>query len=57
MSLTTRELADRIDAELIGDGTRQVNGAAALGRTEAGDLSFFTQAPVSYTHLTLPTKA
>lgn len=44
MSFTTRDLADRIDAELIGDETQQISGAAALGRTTDGDLSFFTQA-------------
>lgn len=42
MGLTLRELADRIGAELVGDGDTEVSSAATLEEAEPGQVSFLS---------------
>jgi UDP-3-O-[3-hydroxymyristoyl] glucosamine N-acyltransferase len=41
MSLTLKQLADQCGAELIGDATLKISGAASLGEATPGEISFF----------------
>lgn len=43
LPLSLRELADRLDAELVGDGDIEITGAAGLENAGAGDITFVTK--------------
>jgi UDP-3-O-[3-hydroxymyristoyl] glucosamine N-acyltransferase len=43
-ALTLKELAERLDCRLEGDGATEITGVAGLERAQPGDLSFFTNA-------------
>ena len=44
MTLTVAEIAERIDAEVIGDGSASISGLGSLGQAQTGQLSHLSSA-------------
>ena len=66
MNQTTGDIAARLGGTLHGDPSAPIHGAGTLQDGQPGEIGFLSEphyrkyladtAPVSYTHLTLPTK-